>query len=330
MVPRKEGVRGKSLEHEALQCIVYETQLMSDSIGGSMRYLLLVLCFVCSLVSVSQAQPTAPGSIAIELLDKIPAATSEKKEVPNLNATGPWNGKAAAIALSYDDGLNTHLDNVVPLLNQHNIRATFYVTGTSHSVVTRSADWKRLADLGHELGNHTMVHPCMGSKPGREWVKSDRDLDSYTRAQFANEVAQANTLLSALDNKTRRTFAYTCGDKEAGGESIVDIIQNTAVAARGVYRGYNVPGKIDLYDLVAYSVNSHDAETLKAQVVKGIENNGLVVFVFHGVGGTHDLDVSQSVHQELIEYLAEQQASLWVAPVIEIADYIVENGLNKQ
>lgn len=303
---------------------------MSDSIGSSMNFPLLVLCLAFGLVSASQAQPTAPGSIAIELLEEIPAATSEKKEVSTVNSTGPWNGKAAAIALSYDDGLNTHLDNVVPLLNQHNIRATFYVTGTSHSIVTRSDDWKRLADHGHELGNHTMVHPCMASKPGRDWVKSDKDLDRYTREQFANEVAQANALLSALDGKSRRTFAYPCGDQEAGGESIVDIIQNSAVAARGIYRGYNAPGKIDLYDLVAYSVNSHDAETLKAQVVKGIENNGLVVFVFHGVGGAHDLDVSQSVHQELIEFLSEQQASLWVAPVIEIADYIVENGLNKQ
>lgn len=53
-------------------------------------------------------------------------------------ASGPWNDKSAAIVLSNDDGLNVHLDTVVPLLNQHDIKATFFVNGTAATVANRS------------------------------------------------------------------------------------------------------------------------------------------------------------------------------------------------
>ena len=64
-----------------------------------------------------------------------------------------WNGKKAAIVITYDDAIDQHLDNAAPVLNSLGLKATFYVTAFSQSVQNRLNDWKKLPLKGHELGN---------------------------------------------------------------------------------------------------------------------------------------------------------------------------------
>ncbi len=78
-----------------------------------------------------------------------------------------WNGKKCAVVITYDDAIDQHLDNAIPVLDSLGLKATFYVTAFSQSMQTRMNDWKQLATKGHELGNHTLYHPCIGGK-GRE------------------------------------------------------------------------------------------------------------------------------------------------------------------
>src|SRR5450432_2597841 len=74
----------------------------------------------------------------------------------------PWNNRKAAVVLTYDDAINQHLDNAIPVLDSLKLKATFYITGYSPSVRDRMNEWKKLAVQGHELGNHTLYHPCVG------------------------------------------------------------------------------------------------------------------------------------------------------------------------
>src|SRR5260221_8876661 len=72
-----------------------------------------------------------------------------------------WPGAArAAISLTYDDGLNTQLDNAVPELDRHSFKATFFLTETNIREGRRLAEWVALAAAGHEVANHTVTHPC--------------------------------------------------------------------------------------------------------------------------------------------------------------------------
>src|SRR6185436_18883848 len=73
----------------------------------------------------------------------------------------PWNGKKCAVVLTYDDAIDQHLDNAIPVLDSLGLKATFYVTAFSSSMQKRLNDWKKLATGGHELGNHTLYHPCI-------------------------------------------------------------------------------------------------------------------------------------------------------------------------
>src|ERR1700743_1914674 len=81
----------------------------------------------------------------------------------------PWNNKSCAVVLTYDDAIDIDLDNVLPALDSLNFKATFYLIGSSSVVTKRLAEWRRAASKGHELGNHSLFHPCDGSLPGRSF-----------------------------------------------------------------------------------------------------------------------------------------------------------------
>ncbi|HEY4937013.1 MAG TPA: polysaccharide deacetylase family protein, partial [Puia sp.] len=77
-------------------------------------------------------------------------------------STRPWQGKQCAVVLTYDDAIDQQLDNAVPVLDSLGLKATFYITAYSTSMQTRMNEWRQLSVSGHELGNHTLFHPCDG------------------------------------------------------------------------------------------------------------------------------------------------------------------------
>jgi peptidoglycan/xylan/chitin deacetylase (PgdA/CDA1 family) len=241
----------------------------------------------------------------------------------------PWNKKQCAVCLTYDDALNVDLDRVAPALDSLGLMGTFYVSGFFPSFKLRSTEWRAVAGKGHELGNHTLFHPCTGSLPGREWVKPDYDLNNYSIQRMVDEITMANVLLKAIDGKTKRTFAYPCGDSKVGDSSYVPNIKTDFVAARGVQGKMERLDAIDLYDIGSYMVNGQTGDELIALVKKAMEAHTLIVFLFHGVGGEHSLNVSAEAHSQLLHYLKENEASVWVAPLVEIAEYVLDHSQRK-
>src|SRR4051812_47043819 len=135
----------------------------------------------------------------------------------------PWKGKKCAVVLTYDDAIIQHLDNAVPLLDSLGLKATFYITAYSPGCRLHLNDWKKVAATGHELGNHTLYHPCIGDQPGREWVAEDYKMNHYTVRRMVEETRMTNAFLEALDGKTKRTFAFTCGDTKIHDTAFMDL-----------------------------------------------------------------------------------------------------------
>ncbi len=235
---------------------------------------------------------------------------------------GPWHGKRCAVALTYDDALNVHLNYVVPLLDSLGFKGTFYLSGFFPGLRGRLADWIAVGKEGHELGNHTLFHPCEGEAPGREWVPRDYELNKYTVRRMVDEITMANTLLQAMDGKMIRTFAYPCGDTKAGDSSYVDQIKAMFPGARGVQGKMQKINEIDLYGIGAYMINGQSGEELIRLVQEAMAKRALLVFLFHGVGGEHSLNVSLDAHRRLLQFLKQNEKDIWVAPMIDICEYI--------
>ena len=234
---------------------------------------------------------------------------------------GPWRGKKAAVVITYDDAISQHLDHAIPVLDSLGLKATFYITANAPAVRERIGDWRRIAANGYELGNHTLYHPCTGGT-GREWVSKEYDMSAYTVKRMTDEIRMTNTFLETLDGKKRRTFAFTCGDMKVQDSFFINGMKNDLVAARAVRNEMHRLHEIDLYNLDCYMVNNHTAEQMIEWVKKAVETNSLLVILFHGVGGGNSLDVSLSAHREFLRYLKQNEKDIWVAPMIEVADFV--------
>lgn len=232
------------------------------------------------------------------------------------------NGAKSAIALTYDDGLGSHVSNAAPMLNTYGIKGTFYLTSASPSVYDEMDLWRNLAIDGHELGNHTVYHPCQKSIIPEDWIKSYYDLDKYTLDQITNEMKVANTLLRALDGGDERTFAYPCAHHQAGGEGYIESVSNQFIAARGVTGRELLPlSKVDLYNVQSWAPDEHDGSELIAYIDDVIDNQTFSTITFHGIGGDY-LKVSNEAHELLLQYLSANQDKIWVATFKEITEYI--------
>ncbi len=245
----------------------------------------------------------------------------------NLN---PWNGKPMAVSLTYDDGLNIDLDNVVPILDSLGLKATFYVPCNSKPLGNRLEEWRAIAARGYELGNHSIFHPCMGKSKKRTWVQPEYDLDNYSLRKMIDEIRLANTFLRAIDGKSARTFAYTCGDMAIGDSSFVDSIRNDFPGARGTMAGMNLAGSTDLFDIRAFTVDGQKADELIDLVHRARKERAFVVFLFHGVGGEHPMNVALSEHNKLVRYLKEHEHEIWIPTMTEISAYIREQQQGRQ
>jgi len=245
----------------------------------------------------------------------------------------PWpNGAKAAVVLSYDDGMDTHLDHAVPDLDAAGLKGTFFVPGHSESLAKRLPEWRSLAGRGHELGNHAIFHPCLrkpATGPEREWVKPEYELEGYTVDHIRDEVAAMNTTLLAIDGESVRTFAYNCCDTTAGGRSYVDAIRPLFLAARaGENRIAEDVRGLDPMLVPSWAPASATGAQLIAFAQKAVDTGGLAVFQFHGIGGQW-ISVSREAHQQLVAWLDANRQTVWTGTFKQVMGHVVSEQKRK-
>ncbi|WP_245681319.1 polysaccharide deacetylase family protein [Arcticibacter eurypsychrophilus] len=240
-----------------------------------------------------------------------------------------WNNKQCAVVLTYDDAISIDLDNVIPALDSLNLKATFYIIGSSPVVKSRMIEWRKAAANGHELGNHSLFHPCDGSLPGRDFVNLENDLSKYSLIRAINEIKINNTLLTAIDGQDLRTFAYPCGDLTVGGKKFYDELKGDFVGARGVSAGLQTATQVNLDNIDCYFINGQSAAYMINLVVQAQRSNTLLVFLFHGVGGGHNINVDLNEHSKLLHYLKNNEKDIWITTMVNAAKYIKKEQFNR-
>ncbi len=240
---------------------------------------------------------------------------------PAIGGTFDWpGGRKAAIVLTYDDSLTSQLDVAAPQLEAAGFRGTFFLNGTfSPSDVPR---WRRLSATGHELGNHSMFHPCPAAA-----FPMERQFNSegYSVAGLLREIAAMNTLLLAIDGRQGRTYSVPCSISLAGTVDYTDALRASGLVRyvrTGVPDNAAVtdPALLDPFRVPSRSfAESATAEDLIAYVKDVQRRGGLGVFMFHGVGGDYQ-QVSAQAHLGLLQYLAAHRSEIWVAPFQQVMD----------
>jgi peptidoglycan-N-acetylglucosamine deacetylase len=234
----------------------------------------------------------------------------------------PAKGKKAAIVLTYDDALRSQLEFAIPQLEAANLRGTFFLDGDiSPDDMLR---WRKAAARGHELGNHSMFHPCP-----RAMLPDRRNYltDNYDVARMLEEIASMNNVLFGIDGKRTRTFSVPCSQTRVGDEDYTEALRRS-----GQIRFVRTGGdqwnavitdfiKLDVFRTPSYGpVDEPDAAKLIDFAERVRAAGGLGVFQFHGVGGDY-LKVSAQSHQALVGYL-RSHPDIWVGTFQEVMDYV--------
>ncbi|MEJ7677116.1 MAG: hypothetical protein WKG06_04415 [Segetibacter sp.] len=107
-----------------------------------------------------------------------------------------------------------------------------------------------------------------------------------------------------------------------GDSSYINPVKNDFVAARGVKDEMLKINQVDLYNISCYAINGQTGHQLIDLVKKAMYTNTLLVFLFHGIGGEHSLNVSLPAHRELLQFLKQNEKDIWIAPMLEVAESI--------
>lgn len=235
----------------------------------------------------------------------------------------PWpHGARAAVSLAYDDAIDSQLDNALPALDRFGLKGSFYLTLANPSLMNRLDEWRAAAAHGHELGNHTLFHPCSSSAPGHGWVTPELDLDTLSAARMVSQVRLANTMLHAIDGRTERTFTVPCGDVKAQGVDYVALVKPEFVAIK--LGGGGVIPDMDKLDPSAVPVTAPEGLTggqLIAFVKEAAAKGTMMNFTFHGIGGDY-ISTSKQAHEELLAWLAAHRDVVWTDTFMNLMKYV--------
>jgi peptidoglycan/xylan/chitin deacetylase (PgdA/CDA1 family) len=230
-------------------------------------------------------------------------------------------GKRAAVCLTYDDGILSQLEQAIPDLNEAGMRGTFYIQGTNLRPEFLE-QWRAAAAEGHELGCHSLFHPCSEEF---DWVPEEYATEAYTLKRIMDEAKVMNQFLFAVDGISKRSYAYMCYEKEVGGVNYVDTLSKSGlfVGARGGRSPVPVTAEnLNLFDIPSMSVTDDvPFESTIEYIEHAVEIGSLAVFCFHGIGGDY-LVSSREYHQRIIDYLKANESDIWVATMAEIAAHL--------
>jgi len=239
------------------------------------------------------------------------------------DASFNWpDGKKMAISLSFDDARNSHPTTGVELFRRIGGKATFYVNPPA--MLTHLDGWKALAADGHEIGNHTMYHPCTGNF---NWSK-DKALENYSMHNLRQEILEANHQIHAMLGVIPVSFAYTCGHTFVGRgltqKSYVPLIAELFDSGRGwMNEAYNNPQFTDLAMLQGTSMDGADFENDIMKLIDDAKQSGSwLLLAGHEIGENTPQTVNISMLEKLMPYLKENKDEIWFGTVSEITNYV--------
>jgi hypothetical protein len=131
---------------------------------------------------------------------------------------------------------------------------------------------------------------------------------TYTLKRFVDEVAFADRVLRAIDGKTQRSFAATCGNVTVGeGDEEVNVVEAIRPYATCIRTGHtDAPLATAPYLVPAFHGDGQVAATVIAAIDAAIAADTWLVVLFHGVGPTHGLNIAEAEHTAVIDHLAAQ------------------------
>lgn len=242
-----------------------------------------------------------------------------------MNQSSPsfaWpDGRRAAVSLSWDDARVSQADIGIPLLDEFDVRGTFYVI--PRLVEERLAQWRAAVARGHEIGNHTVNHPSGGNFT---WQRPEYMLEEYTLEHIQREIEEADRRIAELLGTRPTTFAYCAGQtfvgRGLGVKSFVPLIARRFLIGRTYFLPtYNIPTRCDRAQINGIGIDNLSFEQVRALIETAVNGEGWIVLVGHDIGNPSDrLNTSAEVLRRVCDYL-KGRPEIWVDTVAAVGQH---------
>lgn len=230
-------------------------------------------------------------------------------------------GKRAAVSLSFDDSRLSQIDAGLAVLRKAGVKATFYVQAPG--VEKRLEGWKTAVIEGHEIGNHTVTHPCTGNYP----FSRNNALEDYDLKKMAQQIDDNNQRIQKLLGVTPKDFAYPCGLKFVGRgrqtKSYVPLVAERFLSGRGYLdEAPNDPSFVDLAQAMGTPFDDLGFEQMKKLVDDAVQSGSWIIFVGHEMGSRAYQTTDLNALERLCQYLKDPTNGIWLGTVDQIGAYV--------
>ena len=230
------------------------------------------------------------------------------------------NGAKMALSLSFDDARASQVNGGTALLNEYGVKGTFYVV--PNAVEQEIEGWIEAVGAGHEIGNHTMLHPCSGNF---NWTVG-KELENYDLERMRAELVEANNTIKALLGVVPVSFAYTCGESYVGRgvdtQSYVPLVSMLFESGRDWRNEMtNDPRKVDFAQVRGTEMDGKNFDEILPILETAKESGSWVALAGHEMNIDGNQTVRLSMLRDLIEYV-QSSSDIWLATDGEVVAYV--------
>lgn len=199
--------------------------------------------------------------------------------------------------LSFDDGPCENTLKVMNILDEYDIKATFFVNGVESELAEEV--YRRIVEDGHVLANHTYSHVYKSLYESWDnFYEEIKKLENCVRSQTGYEV---------------EPIVRFPGGSNCGKEAVMREIKGRLDELGYRYFDWNVSGEDAIYSHVP-------AQDIYRNVVKYVEGKNIAVILLHT---TNKTDETVQVLPKIIDYLKQEGYSFHTLDEEDAPTYVV-------
>ena len=232
-------------------------------------------------------------------------------------------GKKMAISLTFDDARLSQIDKGIPVLDKYKVKGTFYLS--PDLMAERIDGWKAAIKNGHDIGNHSLVHPCTGNFL---WAR-DKAIEDYSLMDMGKELDSANHIVEHVLGVKPVSFAYPCGQtyvqRGLKTQSYVPLISARFATGRTwLDEGPNDPGFCDLAQLTGMELDGKSFKEIKILIDNAKENGSWLILAGHEMDAGGVQTSILSTIDSICQYAMDPANGIWIDHVQHVGDYVRE------
>lgn len=195
--------------------------------------------------------------------------------------------KEACLSLTFDDMLESHYTTVYPLLREKNFGATFFIFANitedpdklNRKLMNRE-QIQELADIGFEIGSHTLTHPI---------------LTELNEEQIEKEIKESKKILEENYNIDVYSIAFPYSQYDS---KVIEIAKKYYINGRTIY---NI--KPEGFLINSLALKEDTSSKIICEYINYAEKENLwLVLIFHDIIETpKKWDISSQNFKEILE-----------------------------